>query len=170
MNQWRSLSTAFVCVSLACMSAGAAELSKGTPDWKSAGPMAFGPDGLLFLADTQGAAVFAVDTGDRRPDTASKALKVDAINEKLAALLGTSTDRIAINELAVNPASGRVYLTVSRGTGPAAKPVLVRVDRSGQLEIVSLENVPFSRATLPNPTTGSAPRSSRSEAITDLAF
>ena len=170
MNAWRSIAAACALAALACVSARAAELSKGTPDWKSAGPMAFGPDGLLFLADTQGAAVFAIDTGDRRADTDSKPVKVDGINQKIAALLGTSTDRIAINEMAVNPASGRVYLTVSRGAGPDAQPALIRVDRSGQLAVVSLDNVPFAKATLPNPTTGSGPRSPRSEAITDLAY
>jgi len=170
MSKSRWTLAGFVFAALAATSAGAAELQKGTPDWKSAGPMAFGPDGLLFLADTQGAAIFAVDTGDRRPDTASKSLKVEALNEKIASLLGTSPDRLAINEMAVNPASGRVYLTVSRGTGPDAKPVLIRVDRSGQADVVSLENVPFAKATLPNPTAGNGPRSPRSEAITDLAF
>ena len=41
--------------------------SKGTPDLKSAGPLAFGPEGILFVGDPQGAAVFALDTGDRTP-------------------------------------------------------------------------------------------------------
>src|ERR1700722_4134988 len=32
-------------------------LTKGTPDLKSAGPLAFGPEGILFIGDTQGAAI-----------------------------------------------------------------------------------------------------------------
>src|SRR6185437_2309516 len=121
MKAWRTIATALACAVLAGAAAGAAELSKGTPDWKSAGPMAFGPDGLLFLADTQGGAVFAIDTGDRRAEGPAKPLKVEAINQKIAGLLGTSTDKISIAEMAVNPASGRAYLTVSRGNGPDAK-------------------------------------------------
>ena len=41
-------------------------------------------------------------------------------------MLGTDSKQIAINDLAVNPLSGNVYLSVSRGRGPDAIPVLVR--------------------------------------------
>jgi len=169
MKKMRIVSTALAAVVLAGVSARAAELSKGTPDWKSAGALAFGPKGLLFLADTQGAAIFAVDTGDTQPDSAGGAIKVENINDKLAALLGTTTSSIMINDVAVNPASGKAYLSVSRGKGPEAAPVLARVDRSGKLEVVSLDNVPFAKAELPNPTKGGG-RSTRADAITDLGF
>ena len=33
-------------------------------DIKSAGPLAFGPNGVLLVGDTVGAAVFAIETGD----------------------------------------------------------------------------------------------------------
>ncbi|MCH8830480.1 MAG: hypothetical protein IID45_12965, partial [Planctomycetes bacterium] len=39
-------------------------LKEGTPDLKSAGPLAFGPGGILFVGDTTGAAVFALQTTD----------------------------------------------------------------------------------------------------------
>jgi hypothetical protein len=165
---------AIVAVALTVAPAMGAGLSKGSPDWKSAGPIAFGPDGLLFLADTQGAALFAVDTGDRKPDTSGNgnggALMVGAINEKLAALLGTSPKDLMINDLAVNPASGRAYLSVSRGKGPGASPALVRVDRSGRLELVPLDDVPFAKAPLPNPPAPNAKKNARGMSITDMAF
>src|SRR5262245_49971063 len=109
---------------LMALPARAEGLTKGTPDLKSAGPLAFGPDGVLFVGDTQGAAVFAIDTGDRAKGEAG-AVKVEGIDEKVAALLGTSAKQILINDMAVNPASGRVYLSVSRGRGPDATPVLL---------------------------------------------
>ena len=170
---------ALVAVLGAALTAQAADLTKGTPDIKSAGSLAFGPSGLLFIGDTQGAAIFAVDTADRSTDSAGGSIKVDAINEKIAALLGTDPRDIAINDLAVNPASGKAYLSVSRGRGPTAAPVIVRTDRSGKLEVVSLENVPFAKATLtavPAATSAGAPvakkgaPSPRSQAITDLAY
>jgi len=162
----------------AALTAQAADLTKGTPDLKSAGPLAFGPSGLLFIGDTQGAAIFAVDTADRASDSAGGSIKVDAINDKIAALLGTDAREIMINDLAVNPASGKAYLSVSRGRGPTAAPVIVRTDRSGKLEVVSLENVPFAKASLTAvpAATGAAPvakkgaASPRSQAITDLAY
>jgi hypothetical protein len=163
----------------AALTAHAADLTKGTPDIKSAGPLAFGPGGLLFVGDAQGAAIFAVDTADRSADSAGGSIKIEGINDKIAALLGTEARDIIINDLAVNPASGKAYLSVSRGRGPTAAPVIVRADRSGKLEVVSLENVPFAKATLtavPAPSTAAAPvakkggGSPRSQAITDLAY
>ena len=152
----------------------AADLAKGTPDLKSAGPIAFGPDGLLLIGDTKGAAIFAVDTGDRTTKPEAGTLAVEALDTKVAALLGTTSKGIMINDLAVNPASGRAYLSVSRGTGPDAAPVIVRVGRDGKLEVVGMENVPFAKADLPdapNPTaTDRRGQSLRNEAITDIAY
>lgn len=124
-------------------------LQTGTPDLKSMGPMAFGPDGVLFVGDTMGAAVFAIDTGDRMPGVAGP-FKVQAVNEKIAALLGTDPKQIRLNDLAVNPASGKAYLSVSRGTGPDAAPVLVRVDREGKIEEVPLKGIKFAKVELTN--------------------
>src|SRR5437899_2000675 len=97
----------------------ATSLKKGTPDLKSAGALAFGPEGILFIGDAQGAAVFAIGTGDQRTYTPAKTtLKVDGIDEKIASMLGTDTKGIKINDLAVNPLSGNAYLSLTRGSGP----------------------------------------------------
>ncbi len=42
----------------------ASSVKKGAVELKSAGPMAFGPDGTLFVGDTKGAALYAIDTGE----------------------------------------------------------------------------------------------------------
>jgi len=150
-----------------------ASLKKGTPDLKSAGPLTFGPDGILFVGDTRGAALFAIDTGDRAPAAEKGAINVADLGGKVAALLGTDPKQIMINDLAVNPASGKAYLSVSRGRGPDAAPVLLRVGRDGKLEEVALEGVRFARTDVPNPPAASAMQkgqSLRNESITDLAY
>ena len=38
-------------------------LEVGTPGIKSVGPLAFGPEGILFVADNMGATIFAIDVG-----------------------------------------------------------------------------------------------------------
>ncbi|MFI5460862.1 MAG: hypothetical protein ACHRXM_36085, partial [Isosphaerales bacterium] len=148
-------------------------LKKGTPDLKSAGPLAFGPDGILFVGDTKGAALFAIDTGDRALVADKRPVNVKDVALKIAALLGTTSKQIMINDLAVNPRSGNVYLSLSRGRGPDATPLLVRLSADGKPEEVPLENIHFAKADIPNapsPTaTGRGP-SRRSESITDLAF
>ena len=123
----RTLHALLACALLAGVSAAVAAdapqgLDKtGKPELKSAGPLAFGPKGVLFVGDPQGAALFAigVPTGDAK----AADLYVDKLDEKVASLLGTKKDDILINDLAVQPETGVAYLSVSRGKGPDAEPV-----------------------------------------------
>ena len=171
---------ALLALGLVCTVAAAgnwtAGMNEGKATFKSMGPLAFGPDGILFVADTKSAAVVAIDTGDRKAASGEKALKVEGINQKVAALLGTGADQILIDDLVVNPISKNVYLAVSRGRGTNAVPVLVRVKTDGQAEVVSLDKVKFSRGELPNAPVdgvvgqGNRRSNPRQESITDIAF
>lgn len=146
-------------------------LKEGRPDIQSTGQLAFGPDGILFVGDTKSAAVFAIDTGDAKPAADFAAVAIENLGEKLAAALGGKAE---VRDLAVNPISGNVYLSVAKGD--AAAPALARIDGKGTITEVKLDNVPFLKATLPNPpedkVVGEGPRARnrRPEAITDLAF
>src|SRR5262249_52977248 len=82
----------------------AASLTAGKAQLKSAGSLAFGPDGILFIGDPMGAAIFAIDTGDRA-SAKTAPLSVQGLDAKVAALLGTAPDQILINDMAVNPIS-----------------------------------------------------------------
>jgi hypothetical protein len=163
---------------LVAASATAADLGMtvGSPDLKSAGPLAFGPNGILFVGDPTGAAVFAIDTQDTAGNADSARYAIKEIDGQVAGALGTTTDDIIIQDMAVNPASGAVYLSVSRGRGPDAPAVLVRIDESGELKAVSLEKVPFAKAEIPNApenrVTGEGRRrgNRRTESITDLMY
>jgi hypothetical protein len=152
-----------------------ADLKEGKPAFQFMGPLAFGPGGILFVADTKSAAVTAIATGDVK-SSAAKPIKIEGIDQKLASLLGTSPDQIQIQDLAVNPISHTAYLAVMRGRGPDAAAVLVRVKSDAQLEAVSLDKIKFSRAELPNPPAdavvgqGNRQSNPRQESITDIAF
>ncbi|HEV8543733.1 MAG TPA: hypothetical protein VGR78_15165 [Verrucomicrobiae bacterium] len=152
-----------------------AGFKEGDVALQSAGPITFGPNGILFIADTKAAAIVALDTADTRMGPGTD-LKVEGIDKKVAALLGTAPDQILINDMVVNPLSHNVYLAVSRGRGPDAKPVLVRVKSDAQLEMVSLVKARYSRAELPDApvdgVVGQPNRQSnpRQESITDIAF
>jgi len=140
-------------------------LKPGTPELKSAGPLAFGPEGVLFVGDPTAAMVYAIDTGDRKP-TAEGPINVEGIDEKIAGMLGTDAKGILINDLAVNPLSGNAYLSVARGKDVTAPGVLVRVERNGKVGELPLKNVKFARTTLPNPAEGR----SRADVMTSLAY
>ena len=150
-----------------------ASLKQGNPQIKSAGPLGFGPDGILFVGDTRGSALFAIDTGDRTPATKKSPVAVNDLAAKVAGMLGTKPDQVMINDLAINPISGNVYLSISRGRGPDATPVLMRLTADGKLDEVALDNVRFARAEIPNPPDPNARQFDqplRNESITDIAY
>jgi hypothetical protein len=176
----RHLGTALVALGVLASALQAANwtegMKEGKPEFKSMGPLAFGPEGILLVADTKAASLLAVATGDTAPAKEFKSLKVEGVDRKIAGLLGTRADQILINDMVVNPISRSAYLAVSRGRGPDAVPVLLRVTAGGELEAVSLDNVKFSRGQLPDApvdgVTGEGNRQSnpRQESITDIAF
>ena len=120
-------------------------LEVGTPGIKSVGPLAFGPDGMLFVADNVGAAIFAIDAGDAGVANEQHEINVENLDTPLAAYLGCSRDDVFIRDMAVHPSSQNVYLSVMRGSGEAATPVLIKVGADGALCEVPLEDVPFSQ-------------------------
>jgi len=126
--------------------AAAADLTAGMKtvklELKSAGPVAFGPEGILFVADPLAATVHAVATGDTAAAKKKKVVSLEGVDRKIAAALGTSPDKIRISDLAVNPASGVAYLSVARGSGVAAPAVIVTV-RGDHLESLDLSGVAF---------------------------
>jgi hypothetical protein len=141
-------------------------LKSGKPDLKSISALAFGPQGILFVGDSQGGAVFAIDTGDTSAKSTG-AYKVQDLDQKLAGALGVDAKQLLISDMAVNPISGNAYLAVSRGRGPDAIPVLVKVDRSEKVEVLPLDNVKFAKAELMKPATNGR---SKQDAITQLDF
>ncbi|MBM3725164.1 MAG: hypothetical protein FJW40_07040 [Acidobacteria bacterium] len=163
-----------------CLAASAAmaanltdSLKAGKPALKSASVLAFGPEGILFVGDSMGAQVVAIDTGDRKASSAA-GVELKGVAAKVAGLLGTAPDQILVNDMAVNPLSRNIYLAVSRGRGPDAAAVIVKVDTKGTLTEVALDNVKHSAVSLPNAAAVDAKdrrgQSLRTEAITDIGW
>ncbi len=125
-----------------------AQMKLGKPDLVSAGPLAFAPGGILLVGDSLGGAIFAIETGDRDRSSGPRSITVEGINTKVAALLGTTPEDLRIRDMAVNPASGKAYLSVSFGEGPDATPAILRVDQRGEIEVFSLEKVWFLKTVL----------------------
>ena len=150
----------------AMLAFGASSLQSGKAQLKSAGAMAFGPDGILFVGDSQGAAIYALDVNDH---TAAKggSVEIKGINDKVAALLGTTADQILIQDVVVNPISKNVYLSVSRGRGADAVPVILRTDAAGKISEVSLDNIKHASVSLPD---GPAQDRQRMETITSIKY
>jgi hypothetical protein len=86
-------------------------------------------------------------------------------------MLGTTPDQVLVNDVVVNPISRNVYVSVARGLGPAAAPVIVRVTPAGQLSTVSLDNVRHAKVALPNPgNVGTGRGNARAQSVTDMGI
>jgi hypothetical protein len=117
-----------------------ADLPSGKVQLMSAGALAFGPDGILFVGDSVGGSIVAIDTGDRKAAASAAAINVQGIDQKIAAIVGVTPDQIVINDVKVNPISKNVYLSGARGRGPDAMPLLMRVEASGKITPLPLDN------------------------------
>src|SRR5690348_14344983 len=95
-------------------------MNSGKADVKSAGPLAFGPSGILFIGDSLGAQIVAIDTGDTKAATTGS-INMSGVDGKIAAALGTTADQISIRDVVTNPVLKNVYISVSRGRGADAK-------------------------------------------------
>jgi hypothetical protein len=148
------------------------ELTAGKVQLQSATSLAFGPDGILFVADSMGGKVVALDTNDRTVARGAVKIDVQGIDAKLASLLGTTPDQIMVNDLTVNPISKHTYLAVSRGRGPDAVAVIVSVDATGKLTQLSLDNVKNSVVNLSDApaSDATARQNPRLQTVTDMDF
>ena len=157
-------------------------LKGGNVDVQSASQLAFGPEGILFIGDSLRGAVIAVATEDTKPLGRSVNIDIKGVNQKIAAMLGVGADQILINDVKVNPLSHQTYIAVSRGRGPDAIPVILKIDGSGNMVEFSLKAVKSSTVSLadapeskPDAPPGRNPEgfvngNPRSQSITDMAY
>ena len=121
----------------------------GAVTWQSAGAMTFGPDGTLFVADSRGGKLYALRIEDSRVERDTGRFQVNELDTKVAAVLGTSPRELRFNDMAVNQATGNIFLTVSRGLGDGASPALVKVNARGEASLVDVDRIRFSETELP---------------------
>ncbi len=147
----------------------------GAVQLQSAGVMHFSPDGTLLLADPRAAVIYAIDVADAHRDTSRTGVRIDDVDVKIAAALGTARDEIRIVDMVAHPRSQTLYFSLTRGRGDDAVPLLVSVTKVDEtVSILPLERIRHARAAIPNPpgpdakTSWGAPR--RTFVVTDLAL
>jgi hypothetical protein len=146
---------------------------------ESAGPLAFGPTGILFVGDPKSATLYAIDSKDAIGTVASTASSwsttdIEDLRVNIASAAGPNinAESVEVVDLAVDPESGNAIVSAMAN----ATPVLCSVSQSGEVKVISLDKVLASKITLPDPpadkVTGEGRRASnkRMESITDLAF
>ena len=138
-----------------------------TAKLQSAGALAFAPNGVLLIGDSAGGQVMAVETGDTAKGGSGK-VEITDLTGKIAAMLGTTADQVAVNDVAVNPISGSVYMSVTRGLGADAKPVVLKADRAGAISEVKIDTLKRTAVSLSDAPAADA--KGRADAITDIGF
>ncbi|HKN95730.1 MAG TPA: hypothetical protein VJX10_01335 [Pseudonocardiaceae bacterium] len=124
-------------------------LATGTVDLRTAGPITFGPEGILFLADNANAMVHAVDVADPGPAGNADPFDMEDVDVRVGSYLGCAAGDVVIRDMAVHPLSRNVYLSVQRGRGDDATAVLVRIGAlDGSITDVSLTDVPHAATTI----------------------
>lgn len=140
-----------------------AKMATGDPGIKSITKLEFSPEGILFIGDAHNGEVVAIDLAESKADNVKKAPKIEDLEGQVAALLGAKASDILIHDMAVNPLSKNVYLSVNRGRAlvnysyygtsytPDNASVLIRVNLDSSIEQVDLSKVKYAKAALPNP-------------------
>jgi hypothetical protein len=155
----------------------------GSGPLRSAGALAFGADNVLFVGDITAAAVhaFALRATDLTPQLEVELGNfhnfegrdfVRGLDQKLAALLGTTYDQIVVNDMVVHQPSQQIFISVERGRSTNALPAIVKVNH-GQLEVLELDRIPHSQVPIPNEPDPRAMLefdTQRSFAITDVKY
>jgi hypothetical protein len=133
-------------------------LRVGTPEIRSIGPIAFGPAGILFLADNDSAKVFAIDVADSEEHAGAEPFAVEDVDTKVGSLLGCVPGDVVIQGMAVHPVSHNIYLAVQRGRGEGSRPVLVKISRADRtIDALAFDDVPFSEVSIAHAPDSDAP-------------
>jgi hypothetical protein len=123
----------------------------GGPSFRHIGPLAVGPDDVLFAADGQDVSVYALQLGKYAQGSTPGTKNVTGIDQRIAALVGTTAANISITDIAVYPKTRNTFVSVVRGQGADARAVLLRVDGAGKIDAVPFDRLRFSNVKLPNP-------------------
>jgi hypothetical protein len=121
-----------------------------TPTFKHINKLAFGPEGVLFVADAQEVSITALQLAKQMAGGTAGTQDIPAIDQKIAGLLGVDVKNLLITDMVVNPRTRNTFISVMRGMGAGATPVVLRVDGAGKIEVVSMDQVRYSKIGLPN--------------------
>jgi hypothetical protein len=104
----------------------------------SLGIMVFNDEGILFVGDNISGSILAFDFKNEKQQKRNFEINIYNIDARIASVLGTSPASVQVNDIAVHPTSGEVYLSVTRGHGLDALPALLKVDSANQLTVIDI--------------------------------
>ena len=146
-----------------------ANFKNGDPGITSIHKMTFGPEGILFIGDSNAAQIIAIDLSTH-PQVDNSKVKLDQLDKLISDMMGTTIDQIQISDMAVNPENNNIYLSINHSSGV---PILLRVENN-LLKQVPLDNVSYSKMALENAVSEEAKdrrgRKLRKWAVADIKY
>ena len=119
---------------------------------QSANVITFG-NNTLFIGDSKAATIFAYPIAISENKGGSSGYNLTGIDAKVAALLGTTTDKILARGLAINPANQEAYLSFDKLSGATYVPVIVIANQTGAIRRMDLARSPHTEQKLKDPNT-----------------
>ena len=158
---------------------------RGDAKIQSMSVLTFGPEGILFVGDSQAGQIYALDLEDREKNESKEAFGLQDVETLIGSALGVGPKEVIIHDMAVNPLSQNIYLAVSRANALevgfwrrpndiAHATILLRVKPDESIEEVSLTDISHSKSPVPQVIeegTESWRKSDfRVDAITDISY
>lgn len=118
------------------------------PDLQFAGALEFSDNGTLFVGDNYGGAIFAFDMTSAAAPAQIAPVNIGDIDVKIADVLGVPASALAINDMAVHPVTGEIYISVTRIGNFETAPALVKVGQDASISLMDLSELSFQKQAL----------------------
>lgn len=177
---------ALLALSLTAGAPYTANFTTAKVDAQSMGTLAFGPDGILFVGDSIGGKIYALNLDDTTEAQIERPQSIADLEKKLGDALGVPASEVMVHDMAVNPISKNTYLSLSRGRAAwnsmfqlpnhlANANVLVKLSPAGELSLVDLSNLSHAHVDIPSPVAADkksrrSALGARVETISDLVY
>ena len=140
----------------------------------SVGPITFGPENILFLADIIGAELFAISVDPGRDNRNAPPLELAYLDEKIGEFLECEPEFFTLRDMAVHPLTENVFISLSRGRGREAIPYVIRIDKaSGEFDLIDFNDIAYSHRPIenaPDETQQYRGFKMRSATVSDMAY
>lgn len=141
----RTLSAALLIGTSAITAASADDTSL---DIKFAGALEFTENGTLFVGDNHNGAIYAFELPAESEAAQVKPSTIANIDTKIAELLGVGAGAIQINDIAAQPVSNDIYISVTRIGNFVSQPAIVAVSQDQSLSLIDLSALTFQKQEL----------------------
>jgi hypothetical protein len=140
---WFSI-LSYCLVSLAALSAGVLSAQENEITLQSASTLSWGPNDVLFVGDSLGATIYAIELDGLKHNEAAP-INIKGFDSNLAAYLSVPSSDFIVNDMVVHGPSQTVFFAVPRGLGEHSQALIISMNTQGHLKSLDLSDVEYSK-------------------------